>query len=164
MVSGESSISFNTHPFCLCGWLHTFQSTVHLRCLVLGTLVFDKFRCSLASPPKLLRGSKVPKHRRSIDIDTTRSRRISTLTVVRERLTTSIFSIENAIATAVSSAPFTDPAPLSFSKAGHNLSDGDKTKLRKIDDVALRTLRNCMLTVYEDGPRRDMRLWRVYSA
>jgi len=59
----------------------------------------------------------------------------------------------------VSSAPASNPPPLTFSKAGRSLSDADKTKLRKIDDAALLTLRNCMQTVYEDGPRRDMRLW-----
>jgi alpha-L-rhamnosidase len=49
--------------------------------------------------------------------------------------------------------------PLSFASAGSEISDEDKTVLRRIDEVALRTLRNCMQTVYEDGPRRDMRLW-----
>ena len=31
--------------------------------------------------------------------------------------------------------------------------------LRRIDEVALNTLRDCMQTVFEDGPRRDRRLW-----
>lgn len=31
--------------------------------------------------------------------------------------------------------------------------------LRKIDDVAVLTLRNCMQDVFEDGPKRDRRLW-----
>ena len=31
--------------------------------------------------------------------------------------------------------------------------------LAGIDQVAMRTLRNCMQTVYEDGPKRDRRLW-----
>ncbi|MFC6644189.1 hypothetical protein ACFQBQ_00990 [Granulicella cerasi] len=31
--------------------------------------------------------------------------------------------------------------------------------LRRIDEVSLATLRDCMLTVFEDGPRRDQRLW-----
>jgi alpha-L-rhamnosidase len=65
----------------------------------------------------------------------------------------------NPTAYAVSSAPVEDPAPLSFTNAGDWLSEDEKTKLRKIDEVSLRTLRNCMHTVYEDGPRRDMRLW-----
>ena len=32
-------------------------------------------------------------------------------------------------------------------------------QLRKIDEVAVRTLRNCMQEVFEDGPKRDRRLW-----
>ena len=31
--------------------------------------------------------------------------------------------------------------------------------IRKIDSVGLNTLRECMQTVYEDGPKRDRRLW-----
>ena len=31
--------------------------------------------------------------------------------------------------------------------------------IRKIDQVALHTLKECMQTVYEDGPKRDQRLW-----
>jgi hypothetical protein len=31
--------------------------------------------------------------------------------------------------------------------------------LRRIDTVSLATLRDCMQTVFEDGPRRDRRLW-----
>ena len=31
--------------------------------------------------------------------------------------------------------------------------------LKRIDEVALRTLRNCMQSVFEDGPKRDRRLW-----
>jgi alpha-L-rhamnosidase len=69
----------------------------------------------------------------------------------------------NPTAYAVSSAPEQDPPQLSFTKAGGWLSEQEKEKLRKIDEVALRTLRNCMHTVYEDGPRRDMRLWSVLS-
>lgn len=65
----------------------------------------------------------------------------------------------NPTAYAVSSAPQQSPPPLSFSKAGEWLTEEERDKLRKIDEVAMRTLRNCMHTVYEDGPRRDMRLW-----
>lgn len=32
-------------------------------------------------------------------------------------------------------------------------------RLRLIDAVSMTTLRNCMQTVFEDGPRRDRRLW-----
>lgn len=31
--------------------------------------------------------------------------------------------------------------------------------IRKIDEVSLNTLKECMQTVYEDGPKRDQRLW-----
>jgi alpha-L-rhamnosidase len=31
--------------------------------------------------------------------------------------------------------------------------------LRRVDEVSLATLRDCMQTVFEDGPRRDQRLW-----
>ena len=33
------------------------------------------------------------------------------------------------------------------------------TDLRALDEVSLRTLQNCMQTVFEDGPKRDRRLW-----
>ncbi len=32
-------------------------------------------------------------------------------------------------------------------------------KLKKIDSVAVNTLKNCMQRVFEDGPKRDRRLW-----
>lgn len=32
-------------------------------------------------------------------------------------------------------------------------------RVRRINDVGVRTLRECMQTVYEDGPKRDQRLW-----
>ena len=31
--------------------------------------------------------------------------------------------------------------------------------LQKIDDISILTLKNCMQTVFEDGPKRDRRLW-----
>jgi hypothetical protein len=67
--------------------------------------------------------------------------------------------IREPIAYAVTSAPTEmNPPELTFADAP-DISDEDKMLLLKIDDVALRTLRNCMHTVYEDGPRRDRRLW-----
>ena len=32
-------------------------------------------------------------------------------------------------------------------------------QLKRMDQIACRTLRNCMQTVFEDGPKRDRRLW-----
>jgi len=37
--------------------------------------------------------------------------------------------------------------------------DGLTDKEKAIDAVAIRTLRNCMQDVFEDGPKRDRRLW-----
>lgn len=39
------------------------------------------------------------------------------------------------------------------------LSPDVSEEIRKIDSVGLNTLRECMQTVYEDGPKRDRRLW-----
>ena len=36
---------------------------------------------------------------------------------------------------------------------------GTSPLLRRIDEVAIATLRDCLQTVFEDGPRRDRRLW-----
>jgi hypothetical protein len=56
--------------------------------------------------------------------------------------------IENLKAHAITSAR-TMPAPL----ATHT------PFLQRIDAVSVATLRDCMQTVFEDGPRRDQRLW-----
>ncbi len=42
-----------------------------------------------------------------------------------------------------------------------DLPNGDEQsrRLRHMDQVAMRTLRNCMQDVFEDGPKRDRRLW-----
>jgi len=53
------------------------------------------------------------------------------------------------VATAVTSAG-PRPAPLAADVP---------PLLRRIDEVSLDTLRDCMQTVFEDGPRRDRRLW-----
>jgi alpha-L-rhamnosidase len=42
------------------------------------------------------------------------------------------------------------PSPLPASKPA---------LIRRIDEVAIATLRDCMQTTFEDGPRRDQRLW-----
>ncbi|HTE27958.1 alpha-L-rhamnosidase-related protein [Flavitalea sp.] len=39
------------------------------------------------------------------------------------------------------------------------LANGTSELIRKIDQVGLSTLKECMQTVYEDGPKRDRRLW-----
>ncbi|GAA5839427.1 hypothetical protein JCM9279_005937 [Rhodotorula babjevae] len=68
----------------------------------------------------------------------------------------------NVLAKAVSSAPRQNPPELTFSgpeATSLKLSSEDKAMLLKIDAAAHTTLRNCMQTVYEDGPRRDQRLW-----
>ena len=52
-------------------------------------------------------------------------------------------------ATALSSAGAPPPA----------LASSVPALLRRIDEVSLATLRDCMQTVFEDGPRRDRRLW-----
>ncbi|WCP15461.1 hypothetical protein sphantq_03928 [Sphingobium sp. AntQ-1] len=36
---------------------------------------------------------------------------------------------------------------------------GATPRLRRMDEVAMATLRDCMQTSFEDGPRRDQRLW-----
>lgn len=49
---------------------------------------------------------------------------------------------------------------LAVSSAAHRVEPvGLDDELRAIDSVALRTLANCMQTVFEDGPKRDRRLW-----
>ena len=39
------------------------------------------------------------------------------------------------------------------------LPEGTDPLLRKIDEIGAATLRDCMQSVYEDGPKRDRRLW-----
>ena len=39
------------------------------------------------------------------------------------------------------------------------LTEGTPEMIRRINEVSLETLRECMQTVYEDGPKRDHRLW-----
>ena len=53
-----------------------------------------------------------------------------------------------------------NPPALTFGSAKWaHLEEKDKTMLRRIDEVSLATLRDCMQEVYEDGPRRDQRVW-----
>jgi len=57
--------------------------------------------------------------------------------------------LADAVCDAVSSA---DDAAL----APYHTED---TQLRQLDAIACRTLHNCMQSVFEDGPKRDRRLW-----
>ena len=57
--------------------------------------------------------------------------------------------IEDASCRAVSSADYQKLKPYKTSNPLHE----------KLDQVACRTLANCMQTVFEDGPKRDRRLW-----
>ena len=64
--------------------------------------------------------------------------------------TSSTFKVRfrNVRAHALTSAAKT-PAPLA----------GGSELVRRIDEVSIATLRDCMQTTFEDGPRRDQRLW-----
>ncbi len=57
--------------------------------------------------------------------------------------------IQNAVCTAVSSADEKNLKPYQPVCPGHG----------KLDQIACRTLHNCMQKVFEDGPKRDRRLW-----
>jgi alpha-L-rhamnosidase len=60
------------------------------------------------------------------------------------------------------SARFTNIQVRAVTSAEHAVPDLDPQTpelLRSIDRVSLATLRDCMQTVFEDGPRRDQRLW-----
>jgi hypothetical protein len=50
-------------------------------------------------------------------------------------------------------------AQTSVNMAPMQLAEGTDPLIRKINDVGLATLKECMQTVYEDGPKRDRRLW-----
>ncbi len=54
---------------------------------------------------------------------------------------------------------FTAHAVTSASGVIAPLPDTVPENLRRIDAISLATLRDCMQTVFEDGPRRDQRLW-----
>lgn len=57
--------------------------------------------------------------------------------------------VKDAVCTAVSSA---DDSQLPEYKTNNALH-------KRLDQIACRTLHNCMQTVFEDGPKRDRRLW-----
>lgn len=57
--------------------------------------------------------------------------------------------VNDAVCTAVSSADDAQLVEYKSDSALHN----------RLDQIACRTLHNCMQTVFEDGPKRDRRLW-----
>lgn len=57
--------------------------------------------------------------------------------------------LDNFVVRAVTSADRSKCKPLQI----------EDKELQKIDEVACKTLANCMQRVYEDGPKRDRRLW-----
>lgn len=59
------------------------------------------------------------------------------------------FRVEDITLEAVTSALGEAPA----------LAEGTDPMIRRIYDTGLKTLSECMQTVYEDGPKRDQRLW-----
>jgi len=59
------------------------------------------------------------------------------------------FAIDDILFTALSTA----------AEPEAELPEGVAPEIRAIHDVALATLAECMQTVYEDGPKRDARLW-----
>jgi hypothetical protein len=60
------------------------------------------------------------------------------------------FRIKNVVCDAVTSADLAAVSPLPASCP---------EPLRDLDRISLNTLKNCMQTVFEDGPKRDRRLW-----
>jgi hypothetical protein len=59
-------------------------------------------------------------------------------------------------------ARFDDVRAVALTSAGGNpapLAASVPDALRRIDAVSIATLRDCMQTVFEDGPKRDRRLW-----
>ncbi len=57
--------------------------------------------------------------------------------------------VEDVICVSVSAVNMDQVAPV----------DSEDPMIRSLDRVSLRTLMNCMQTVFEDGPKRDRRLW-----
>lgn len=61
-----------------------------------------------------------------------------------------VYAVQDMYMTAVSSADELRVEPL-----GEDVPE----MIRRINDVSVATLRECMQTVFEDGPKRDRRLW-----
>ena len=56
-------------------------------------------------------------------------------------------------------ADFNFRAETSASGRAAELAEGTAPIIKQINDIGLKTLAECMQTVYEDGPKRDQRLW-----
>ncbi|MBR5812018.1 MAG: glycoside hydrolase [Alistipes sp.] len=56
-------------------------------------------------------------------------------------------------------ADFNFQAQTSATGTAPELAEGTAPIIKKINDIGLKTLAECMQTVYEDGPKRDQRLW-----
>lgn len=57
--------------------------------------------------------------------------------------------VEDVTCVSVSAVSMDDVKPV----------ESDDEMIRRLDQVSLRTLMNCMQSVFEDGPKRDRRLW-----
>lgn len=58
-------------------------------------------------------------------------------------------AVSDVVCTSVTSADRSAPPPLKTSDP----------ELRRLDQVSLKTMEGCMQSVFEDGPKRDRRLW-----
>lgn len=71
--------------------------------------------------------------------------------------------VEDVVCTTVSSVNMEDvPAYKISEKVSKQIlyAEGiDLAFIKKLDNASLRTLQNCMQDVFEDGPKRDQRLW-----
>ena len=78
-------------------------------------------------------------------------RRVACRYVKIEVLATSYFDFRVGDITLEAVTSATGEAP--------QLAEGTDPMIRRIYDTGLKTLSECMQTVYEDGPKRDQRLW-----
>lgn len=63
--------------------------------------------------------------------------------------------VEEVSCKAVSAVAAVDVPALESVTTSENINE----KLKQMDYVSIRTLQNCMQSVFEDGPKRDRRLW-----
>ncbi|HEN5143182.1 alpha-L-rhamnosidase-related protein [Klebsiella pneumoniae] len=82
--------------------------------------------------------------------------------VISKRHAFRYVSIEIQAASRNFGLTFSDIYVNAVSSAGddlHKPATYDSALWQRIDDISLETLRECMQTCFEDGPRRDQRLW-----